>query len=132
MSSPRTPRHSSSTTPRSCSTAVGSSVAADSHCAEHVEPGRHDLVVVGGDRELVDGLVVAREGVDVGAELGAEPAQHVDQLVLGELLGAVEEHVLDEVGDARLVGLLVRRAGVDRQPQLGAAAGALVVPDVVA
>ena len=26
---------------------------------QHVEPGRHDLVVVGGDRELVHGLVVA-------------------------------------------------------------------------
>ena len=39
--------------------------------------------------------------------------------------------MLEEVGDAGLVGVLVRGAGVDDEPQLGPATGAIVLADVV-
>ncbi len=81
--------------------------------------------------ELVHRLVERGVGVDVGPERRTEAAQHVDQLVLGELLGAVEQHVLDEVGDAGAGSGLVDRAGVDRQPQRGLGAGTVVVAHVV-
>ena len=81
--------------------------------------------------ELVDGLVEAGVGVDVGAEGSTEPAQHVDQLVLGVLLGAVEHHVLVEVGDTGARSDLVDGTGADGQPQRRLAAGPFVVTHVV-
>ena len=117
--------------PRSASTSSGSIVAADSHCSSTSRPVSTTLVVVR-HREQVDGLVVARVGVDVGAEPGTEAAQHVDQFVLGELLGAVEQHVFEEVGATVLGVVLEHRSGIDGQAQFDPAARIVVVADEVA
>ena len=57
---------------------------------------------------------------------------NVDQVLLGEVLAAVERHVLDEVGEAELVGVLDDRPDVDDQPELGALVGRAFCADVVA
>ena len=127
--SPRA-RHSSSTTPRSLTTSSGSSVAADSHSASTSRPVSR-RVTLGRDVEPVDRLVVARARVDVAAELRARAPQDVDEVVLREARSAVEQHVLEEVGDARLRCGLVPGACPHGEPELRRAAGALVVTDVV-
>ncbi len=99
---------------------------------EDVEPGLDDVVVGGRHREFVDGLVVAGVRVDVGTERGTEAPQHVDQFVLRELLGAVEQHVLEEVRTSHLRVVLERRSGVDDQPHVDTPAGVVVVADQVA
>jgi hypothetical protein len=73
-----------------------------------------------GNRQHVDRLVEARVRVEVRAELHAHALEIVDQVVLGEVLGAVERHVLDEVREAELGRVLEHRAGVHHEPQLGA------------
>ena len=51
---------------------------------------------------------------------------------LRKALRAVERHVLDEVREPALVVFFHQRAGVDDEPELGAALGFLVGPHVVA
>ena len=46
---------------------------------------------------------------------------------LGKWLGAVEGHVLDEMGQALLVIVFQNRAGLDHQPQLRALFRFLVI-----
>ena len=75
---------------------------------EDLEGRVDDLRVVGRDLEHVDRLVEARVGVDVRAEAHADALEVVDQLLLLEVLGAVEGHVLDEVGQPALVVVLQR------------------------
>ena len=87
---------------------------------------------VGGNLELVDRLVEARVGVDVRAEVHARRLQEGNPLLLGEVLRAVEGHVLDEVRQAALVVVFEHRPGVDDEPELGAILGLLVDADVVA
>ena len=50
----------------------------------------------------------------------------------GKCARAVERHVLDEVREPALVVVLEHRAGVDHEPELGAALRLLVGADVVA
>ncbi len=97
---------------------------------QHVEACAQVVRVGGRHRELVDRLVVRGVRVDVGAERHAETSEGVDQVIRGELGGAVEQHVLEEVGDARLIGVLLTRSCVDRQPHLHAAAWSIVGAEV--
>jgi hypothetical protein len=70
---------------------------------QHVDPGRG---IAAGHGDVVDGHVERGEGVDV-------PARRLDRardLADRAALGAFEEHVLEDVGHAGLVGPLVRAA----------------------
>ena len=98
---------------------------------EHVEGGLHGAFLGGHHVEFVDGLVVGRVGVDVRAELHAEAPQRLHDVVAGIVLGAVEHHVLEEVGDAEVRRGLVHGPGVHRQAQRQVAARLLVVAEVV-
>jgi hypothetical protein len=98
---------------------------------EDVQTGRDGFGVVGGDGEHVDGLVEGCEGVEVGPELHPGALDEVDQRVLREPRGAVERHVLHEVREPPLVVILQYRPGIDREPQLRAMLGVVVLPDEV-
>ena len=54
-----------------------------------------------------------------------------DHVLPGKVLGAVERHVLDEMRQPALVVVLEHRAGVDDEPQLGAASRLPVRPHEV-
>ena len=64
---------------------------------EDLERGGDEFGAVGRHHQHVDGLIEARIGVEVGPEAHADPFQVVDQLLLLEMLGPVERHVLHEV-----------------------------------
>ena len=81
--------------------------------------------------EQVDGLLHARGGVHVAAEGGADALQPVEDALAGEVLGAVETHMLEEVRQAVLVGQLLQGAHVGGQVELGPLGGFLVVTDVI-
>ena len=74
------------------------------HVAEHVDAVRN---VIGEYAAVVAGRFFIRKGVE-GA---AATFDGFRDLLRGPLLGALEEHVLDKVGDARLVIELVPAAG---------------------
>ena len=88
--------------------------------------------IVGRNLQLVDGLVEARVGVDVRAEAHADRLHERDDVLLREVARAVERHVLDEVREPALIVVFEDRAGVDDEPELGAALRLLVRADVVA
>ena len=99
---------------------------------EDLERRLQHFRIVHGDAQHVDGLVEAGVGVDVGTELHPDRLQVVDQLLLLEVLGAVEGHVLGEVGQTELVLILQDGAGVHHQAKLGAVLGGAVLAHVVA
>ena len=99
--------------------------------AQDLEARLEQPGLVGRYFEHVDGFVEAGVGVDVGTEAHAGRLEIVDQLETGEVLRAVECHVLDEVGQTLLIVVLLHRAGVDDQPQLGPLGRLSVDPDVV-
>jgi len=98
---------------------------------QHVQAGLQQFPLVGRHLQHVDRLVGAGVGVDIRPELHAHALQGVDQGQLREAPGAVEEHVLDEMRQPLLPRLFHHRAGVDHQPQLGAAQRRVVALDVV-
>ncbi len=61
-------------------------------------------------RQAVDGRITTRVGVHIGTNLHSEGLKGVVQLVAGVVGGAVEEHVLEEVGDARTCHILFEGA----------------------
>ena len=79
----------------------------------------------------VDGLVDAGVGIQVTAELHAERACEVDDAVAGEVLRAVEGHVLEEVGQSALVFLLLNGAHALCDVEVSHVLRVLVVADVV-
>ena len=87
------------------------------HLAQDVQAGVDGLVL--GVRQLqhIGGLVEAGEGVGVGAEGQTQPFKNAHHLVLGHVLGAVEGHMLHEVGQTLLVVALHQRTGVDAQAE---------------
>ncbi len=61
--------------------------------------GRIDRLVLGvGQFQHIGRLLEAGEGVGVGAEGQAEAFENAQHLVLGDVLGPVEGHMLHEVG----------------------------------
>ena len=92
-----------------------------------------DLRLVGRDLQHVDRLVEARERVEARPEPHADRLQERDDLLLREVLRAVERHVLDEVREAR-----AGRRPRGREPALTTSrssarfSGFAVHPDVVA
>ena len=98
---------------------------------QHAHGAVEQFTVVGRHRQLVHGLVVGGVGVDVGPELAAERLEDADELVGRVGRGAVEQHVLEEVGHTRLILVFGRRPGVHCEPQLGPAAWRGVAADEV-
>ena len=90
-----------------------------------------DHLGVGGELQLVHGLIEAGVGVDVGPESGADRLQVRDDLRAGEGGGAVEGHVLQVVGKSALGLLFQHGAGLDPQPELDALGRFRVDLDVV-
>jgi hypothetical protein len=89
---------------------------------EHQQRPVDDGRILGRNLQLEDGLVKAGVGVDVRAEAHADRLHEPDDPLIREVGGAVERHVLDEVGEPALVVVLEDRAGADHEPELGAVA----------
>ena len=87
---------------------------------------------VGRDAKRVLRLVVTRGGVGVSADAQPERRQESGELLLREVLGALELHVLDEMRQTQLVVVFEHRAGLDDQSKLSAPRRLGVRPDVVA
>ncbi len=98
---------------------------------EDVEPFADDRRRVGGHLEHVDGFIEARVGVEIGPESDPDRFQIVDQLLPGEMPGAVERHVLHQVCQPPLVLVLEDRARVHDQPELRPLLGPVVHPDEI-
>ena len=99
---------------------------------EDLEGLLHHLHRVEGHGELVHGLVEAGVGVEVGPGAQSHRLEVGPQLLLLEVGGAVESHVLGEVGQPLLLVGLQNRAHVEGQTQLGPVLGLGVGPDDVA
>ena len=82
-------------------------------------------------RDIVYGLVDGGVGVEVAAKFHAHALEPVDDALAGEVFGAVEAHVLQEVGQAALVVFLKYGADFLCDVEVGLAFGGLVVADVV-
>ena len=87
------------------------------HFAQQLQRGVDGVFVGLRQVELVDGLVEVGGRVGVGAEGQAVAFQDLDHLALGHGLGAVEGHVLQEVGETLLGVGFHQRAGVEAQAQ---------------
>ena len=91
----------------------------------------HAFAFGGHVRDVVDGLVDAGVGVEVLSELHAHAFKPCDEFVAGEVLGAVEAHVLQEVGQTALVVVLKNRAYLLSDVEVGLPFGRFVVTDEV-
>jgi hypothetical protein len=100
--------------------------------AEEQERLAHRFGVVGGHVQHVHGFVETRVGVHARPEPHADRFHELHQILLGEVLAAVEGHVLDEVRQPELIVVLDDGADIDGQPQFRAPERAVVDPDVVA
>ena len=69
--------------------------------------------------------------VDIAAELGANVLQVLEHLLAGEILEAVETHMLKEVGQTVLVRSLLDCSDMCREVELGTLCRLVVMPDVV-
>ena len=86
----------------------------------------------GGNLQLVDRLVERGVRVHVRPEPHANRLHEGGDILLGEVAGAVEAHVLDEVREPPLVVIFEDRTGPDDEPQFGTALRLPVGADVVA
>ena len=82
----------------------------EDHVGHHLER-RLDVVV--GDARVDDGVLARGRGV----QLGAHRVEGLRDLLRLEPARALEQHVLDEVRDARAVGALVAGADVDPEAE---------------
>ena len=102
-----------------------------SPAVEDFETHLNQVLVVGGQLDVVDGLVEGGPGVDATAKFDTVLLQGADHLVTLVVLGTVEGHVLAEVGQTLLVVVFEDGAGVGNQAELNAILGLLVGTDVV-
>ena len=86
------------------------------HLGEGVEGDYHVVGHVGHQGEVVYGLRVAYVCVQVGPQLHTEVAQGHLQGFAGVEVGALEQHVLQEVGDSQTRPRFVHRSGLHDQP----------------
>ena len=82
-------------------------------------------------RDVVDRLVPAGSGVEVGAEFHAHGFQILRELLAREVLGAVESHVFEEVGESLLGVVLLDGSHVVQDVEIGLSLRLFVVTDVV-
>ena len=85
--------------------------------AHQEQGGIHRFRVGLGQIELVDGLSEAGGRVGIGTEAEPVSLEPADELAFGHVGRAVQDHMLEEVSDPALVLRLVKRAGVDPEPQ---------------
>ena len=91
-----------------------------------------DTLTRGGDiLDVVDGLIPAGSGVEVGAELHADGFEIRRKLFSGEVFGTVEGHVFEEVGEALLGVVFLDGADVVDDVEIGLTLWFFVVADVV-
>ena len=86
--------------------------------------GRHVLHVVAR-------VIPARAGIEVGAEFHAHGLQILRELFAREVLGSVEGHVFQEVGEALLRIVLLDGSHIVEDVEIGLAFRLFVVADVV-
>ena len=91
--------------------------------AQHGEGEIHGVVLQVGQVEHVDGVQQAGVGVHIAAEAEATLLHGGDELVALVVAGAVEYQVLQQVGDAFFMLLLIQRAHIHIQADAGAALG---------
>jgi hypothetical protein len=77
------------------------------------------------------GLVDSRRRIDIASERSSDALEPVKQGLAGEILGSVEAHVLEEVGETVLVWSLLDGTDVGGEVELGAVGRFLIVHDVV-
>ncbi len=85
----------------------------------------------GNIRDIVDSLVNTGIGVEIGSETHTDCGQPVAELIAGEVGGAVEAHVLQEVGQTTLMILLESRSDILCDVEVGLSLGILIVTDVI-
>ena len=94
---------------------------APDHVGDDVERARQMLV----EHPRVDRRALL---VGAGVELGAHPVEELVDLRGPVALGAAEQHVLEEVGQPRLLGPLAARAGAHEEPEGRGSHGGHVPP----
>ena len=92
------------------------------HVGHHVEGARQMLV----EHPRVDRRALL---VGAGVELGAHAVEQLVDLRRGEAVGAAEQHVLEEVRQAGLLGQLAARPRADEEAQGRGSHGAHVLRD---
>ncbi len=105
---------------------------ADRPIGEDLDATREQPRTVRRHGEHVHRLIERSVGIEVRAETHAYRLQIVYQLVLRKIPGAVERHVLHEVGEPELVVVLEHRSDVDDEPELGAALRTAIPQDEIA
>ena len=98
---------------------------------QHGKGRVHGCRVVHGEAQHIDCLVEGGVGVDVRAEGHPHTLKEIDEGLFGEIFCAVEEHMLQEVGQPLLVFVLLQRTGVDSQPKLGPVGRFCIGPHVI-
>ena len=91
----------------------------------------HTYAGGGNSRNVVDGLVGAGIGVEVLTKFHADRLKPGYELIAGEVLGSVEAHMLQEVGETALVVVLKNRSDLLGDEEVCLTLGGLVVADVV-
>ena len=99
---------------------------------QDLERGGYHLGRVGWDLKHVPGLVEAGRGVQVRAHPHADRLHELNQLLLLEVLGPVEGHMFEKVGEPKLVFVLEHRARLDHQAELSPVRRLTVFADEVA
>ena len=99
---------------------------------EDEQTGVDDALARGGHvRDVIDRLVDGGVGVQVAAELHADGLAPLHDVVALEVLGAVEAHVLQEVGQTALLVVLLYGAHALCEVDLGPLLRPGIVTDVV-
>ena len=83
-------------------------------------------------REVIDGLGPGGEGIHVITETHAFLGQEIEYPLAGIMPGAVEGHMLQEMGQTVLIVLFLESAHIVRDIELRAALGLLVMAEIVA
>ena len=81
--------------------------------------------------DVIHRLVKGSVGIEVLAELHSYALQILLEGVTGEVCGAIEAHVLEEVSQSALVFLLLHGAHLLRNVEIGTLLRPLVVTDVI-
>ncbi len=81
--------------------------------------------------DVIDGLVDGCVGIEVSAELHTDRLAIADDIVLGEVLRAVEAHVLEEVGETVLVVFLLEGSDVSSEIEFSPLCRLVVVADII-
>ena len=89
------------------------------------------LAIQGHARHVVAGLLLCSECVEVSTKLHTHLLQVVDQHLVGQVLCAVESHMLQEVGQTLLVVLLLNSTYVVQNVELGLLFGLGIATNIV-